>query len=361
MMRLAASAGPLNTHCMHSALKASLLALVAMLAITVMTGAAQAASTRDELAQSDPLVLKASDALWWGDFDALQQLYTAAKGNSQYSPAGQRPVDAVRQGIDRILDGSSDLPDAYFSEMQALTAQWVAQHPQSTLAHYLYAQALLQRAWHWRGDGYWQTVPPEGRRNFQRYSQLAADHIEAHHELMVQDTSTHVLLMNIGLALGWNLERRWAVAEDGMRREPGETEAIYISLLHAMTPQWGGSERQMAALIDHADEHDRADGQHVLYAVLYSSAASTLKQPLFEAIPQAQWTKIKQGFEALKTRWTDLARANRFAYLACLANDRESLKAQLRVVGEDVRYGWWKGGGTGGRQNYEACRGKVNA
>lgn len=324
------------------------------LALGLLLAAAAPARAALQDRTEDALAADAEEAMWYGDFDALEKLYARAQTTDQLNPVnGRSAVGSVRAGMSSAFK-YGELDDFYFRELERLTARWAQERPQSALARLLYARALYARAWHVRGGGYWSTVPEPAKAEFQRLIGQAQKQITDHVQLLAADTTMHVYLVMIGRSAGWPVAQLRAVVEDGVARRKRDELELYEELVFSMLPKWGGDEDMLAGFIDQVDARTRARLGHELYALLWSKVADNVEGNLYKTT-RADWRRMKAGFERLAGKYSHRWFAHRLAYFACLGEDRETMKAALaRAPGEpDVHA--WGGGGAGGRQNYEAC------
>lgn len=303
----------------------------------------------------DPMASRAENALWWGDFDALEKLYVDAGRSTAINPYnGQTARQSVRSGLAETFK-YDDLNDAYFREFELLTERWARERPQSVLAQLLYARALHARAWHLRGEGYWSGVPQAAKQEFSRLIAKAESHIADRSSLLLQDTSAHVYLMLIGRSAGWTFKQLQSVADDALSKSTLDEEALYGDLVIALLPKWGGSWQAVDAFITDTGRRTYERRGHELYALLWTRVVDDVNGNLFKETA-ARWLSIKQGFEGMASRRAHPFYANRLAYFACLAEDRDTALTWMAKLGDQPPLQYWRGGGAGGRQNFEACR-----
>lgn len=307
-----------------------------------------------ENSAEDPIAAHAEEAMWYGDFEALERLYAQAQTSTAINEFnGRSAVGSVRSGMSSVFK-YGDLNGFYFRELEQLTASWARERPRSVLAQLLHARALYARAWHVRGGGYWSTVPEPAKAEFQRLIARALQQITDHAQLLASDTTTHAYLVMIGRSAGWTIAQQRAVVEDAVARSTRDELELYDELATSMLPKWGGDGDTLAKFIDEVDTRTRERRGHELYAQLWSKVADNIEGNLFKNT-RADWPRVKQGLERSASKYKHGWYANRLAYLACQADDRAAMKAALaRIDGEpDVQF--WAGGGAGGQQNYETC------
>ena len=154
------------------------------------------------LAAKQPLTAETEQAFWKGDFAALDKENEFLKHGKHLAPNAGSELEYFRLGLDSVIRTKVDRSEPYLRELEALTLQWAAEHPKSSLAHVLHAQVLVQHAWSYRGGGYAKEVPPQAWADFHNYLQRAAEYLKAHADVALTDSSAHALLLRIGQTLG---------------------------------------------------------------------------------------------------------------------------------------------------------------
>jgi hypothetical protein len=294
----------------------------------------------------------AADAFWWGDFDALQRMHTEYLKSGQFDADGRSKLGPFLDGLDRVFDGNKGMPDAYFVELEALTLSWTKRYPESSLAHALHAKALMAHAWSYRGNGLANTVPPQAWADFNAYVERAAKHLAANAAVVLMTSTGHQTSVVVGRSAGWGHERLWAITRAGLDMN-SEDETLYRSMLLSLMPKWGGNALVVDRFVREAVERTRAQRGLEMYARLYSAAAEQqFSQQLFKE-SGAQWTTMKQGFEDLLTRFPTASNVNRYAYFACMAEDKATALDLLARIGTKPEIDRW---GSNGRRTYETCR-----
>lgn len=327
--------------------------------VLALTAGSVQAWTEDPV--KDPIAARAEKAMWWGDFDALEQLYVEARKQpvTEHNPwNGRNAVQSVRAGLSDVFKYGS-LNGSYFRELERLTEGWARSRTDSVLAQLVYARALYAHAWHVRGGGYWQGVPAPAKAEFARLIDKAEKHITDRAKLLMTDSSTHVYLLTIGRSAGWSFEQMEAIAEDSLRRSPADEESLYEELVTMLLPKWGGDWDELARYIDRVDARTRERRGHEVYAQLWSMVANNYEGSIFQR-SRADWPRVKQGFESLAGKYSHPFYANRLAYFACMARALPAAREALSQLGSKADAEIWAGGGAGGTQNYEACVRWVN-
>lgn len=305
----------------------------------------------------DAIADKANTAMQWGDFVELERLYEDAKHSTERASDGRLPIELFRSGVRKNYDGSTNNTGAYYAQLHALTAQWVKEHPKSPLAHLLHARVLYARAWHFRGGGFASKVQPQAWTHFRQFIRQAEEHLQNHAPLLASDPTSYVFRIMIGRSADWSIDKQLEVAREGARRFPDDP-GMYDEMLISLLPKWGGDVRSMDKWINEATELTSKTWGQGMYASLYQLAADEFEAALFTET-RAQWPRIRQGFEDIMSRTPHPRHLNRFAYMACLAQDQQTTKALLDKIGSKPDLKQW-GRSSSSDSTYETCKRWVN-
>jgi hypothetical protein len=304
-------------------------------------------------APDEPVRTQAKHAYWRGDFDALEKLNDELKRGPHFDIDGGLELEQFRSGIGDVAGGEPKHTEAYLRELEALTLQWAAEHPKSALPHILHAEVLMKHAWSYRGSGYANEVTPQAWADFTSYLRQAVNYLNEHADVALTDSYAHDILLIIGMGLGWDASQMESIAEDGLKRNPDDI-SLYFSRLTTLLPKWGGNARTLDKYIRQAAERTRAQHGMSMYARLYSAAAEEqYSHALFEN-SYADWALVKQGYEDMLARFPkSVARRTRFAYMACIARDKKTLRSLLDQIGPDIETRHW---GINPERTLEGCQ-----
>lgn len=292
-------------------------------------------------------------AFRYGDFTELERLYAIYGKPGVRSPlTGTERVKHFWMGIEKISDSSLRVTEAYYFQMDALTAKWALDHPQSMLAQLLYANSLRTHAWFFRGNGYANTVSPASWAAFGKYLNLALDHLRRNAALAAMDSSWNHQVLTVGRGLGWDTARLLAVFENGIAKNPDDDE-LYFAMQTSMLPKWGGNLDTVERFIGSATQRTQERRGMEMYARLYAELSyAEVQQSLFSAT-RASWPKMKAGFEDRLSRYPHSDNRNMFAYFACMAMDQQTLQEQLALMGDSFERIFW---GTSPERTFEECK-----
>lgn len=288
-----------------------------------------------------------------GDFAELERLYAIYGKPGLRSPlTGASRIDHFWQGIGEVDRTNLRVTEAYFSQLDALTQKWAADNPRSVVAQLLYANSLKAHAWFHRGEGYANTVSPAAWAGFRQYLELALDQLRRSEDLCAKDSSWNQILLSVGQGLGWDIRTLLAVFESGVARDP-EHDDLYFQMLSRLLPKWGGDLKTVDRFIASATQRMPEQRGTEMYARLYAGVSyQQVEQSLFSDT-RASWPKMKAGFEDLLSRYPHADHRNMFAYFACMADDRQTLRQQLDLIGDSFERIFW---GPRPERRFDECK-----
>lgn len=315
--------------------------------------AAFAAPLAAVAAEESPVTIAAANGMRTGDFAALEKQYALLKRPGRIEANGVSPLGWFDRGIDMVIAATVKDDEAYLRELEALTLEWARDNPKSALAHILHAAVLVEHGWSYRGGGYAKEVPPEAWKDFHDYLRRAVSYLEAHADVALADSGAHRLLLKIGRGLDWNIAQLDAIRREGLKRNPDDID-LYFAMVEGLLPKWGGTPKQLDDYIRQATAETRDRFGTGMYARLYATAADRyFKHSLFES-SHADWDTMKQAYEDMFARYPDSPeRRNDYAYMACLARDKDTLLRLLDEIGTDIRLSEW---GANPERTLEGCR-----
>ena len=309
---------------------------------------AAAAATPAPLSVAD----QAAQLAWWGDLEGLERLHNEVNQPGRYAAAGQVLVNDFRHHANRSFVAKEGTGDTFMVEVVALTEEWTRLRPQLPMVHWLYARALVNRAWDIRGSGYANTVPPQACAEFRQTLARAVQHLARTSAVSLQDSSAFLPLISAGRGLDWEFDRLEQLALAGLQRNPDDVN-LWQELVTSALPKWGGH----AVLIDRvirraADHHkERADE---IYARLYVFATDEGFSHAVFADSAADWPRMRKGLRDGLSRWPNKTHFwNYLGYHACLKKDRETLGEALEALQNKPDLDYW---GSNARRVFESCQ-----
>ena len=320
---------------------------LAMAAMAVMLAIAPARAD-----DASPIEYRSAIAFDWGDFDSLDKDNSRLRRSPYFAADGSSDVSQFRRGLERVIYNADKYNEAYLRELEVQTLQWATKHPRSAFAHVLHARVLVAHGWSYRGPNRAKDVPPAAMKQFHAYLRRALDYLQAHANVARTDSGAHAVMLGIGKELGWTPKQLEAIANDGLKRNPRDIE-LYALVVSALLPPSGGDEQALDRYIRLATAQTRKALGAGLYAELYTKAAKREYGHRLFSDTLANWPTMKKGFEDLLSHSPDTpALKNRFAYIACVAEDKTTLLALIDELGDELDGSQW---GPNGARTMENC------
>jgi hypothetical protein len=183
-------------------------------------------------------------------------------------------------------------------------------------------------------------VSPEGWEGFRKYLGLAVTHLKRTEVLASQDSSWNVLMLDLGRALSWDRAELQGIYDSGVTKNP-DNDALHSAMLTALLPKWGGDLNSVDEFVKAAVSRLPKEKGLIIYARLYALVSDIeLKSALFTN-PRVSWQTMKAGFDEMVARYPHFDNRNMYANFACMARDRETLKEQLALIGNDYVKKFW--------------------
>jgi hypothetical protein len=243
--------------------------------------------------------------------------------------------------------GPMTATDAAWEAQIAKLEQWAKEEPGSVTPRIALARAYTAFAWKARGNGFANTVTPEGGTQFRERIQLARTTLEQAQKLNNGDPEWFRAMQTVALAQGWPRQQVDALVEAALSVEPGYS-AFAIAEANYLLPKWygkPGETEEFAARVADRIGGPEGDATYFLIAMMANCCRMT-------QAPTMQWSRVRQGYLALERLYgTNLYERNAFAFLALRAGDTETAQAAFAKIGND-----WDANVWGGKPRFDASR-----
>ncbi|WP_028454106.1 DUF4034 domain-containing protein [Chitinilyticum litopenaei] len=302
----------------------SLMAAGVLLLCSASAGALTANEERTAL--TGRLVL----ALVNEDFAAAEASYTPYLSPRVRTPDGAPTLVVLANGLEYLAKQTRNNDSAYRRQLEK-AGRWRKAYPNSSAAWIFAAKVEMQQAWELRGSKLAKDVPEENWRRIRTHANNARELLLAA-PAKVRNTPwwyTEMILAN-RLAAVDKFGELAELLDEGIRRYPDYTPLYQIAAVDLL-PKWGGSYAQVDELVMRATR--KSSDRQMLYAEIYSGLIYFDNQLFRNSL--LRWEKLKPAFETLVQRYPTDWNKSRFAYAACLANDRVTTRALL--MGLDAR------------------------
>ena len=211
------------------------------------------------------------------------------------------------------------------------SARWRASSPTSPYVAFAEARFEYASAWQARGQCYAHCVGQDTWQQFALHLARAEEILEGEPARLKQTALWHELLLAVTLDSQQARSPPERVFAAAVKRWPYYYD-FYHLMLTRMTPRWGGSWDEVESFIEHwTNELASRDGRS-LYARLYLLLAGD-GYPL--ETTNADWKKMRAGFEDLIAKYPDSRTPNLFATYACFASDKAAFIEATHLIGPE--------------------------
>lgn len=271
---------------------------------------------------------EASALLMRERFVELDKMADEVRSSKARFPGGGWKISRFYEAL-RKTNAGANATENDWQDHLGLFQRWMAARPQSITARVALAEAYLGYAWAARGNGYANTVTPEGWRLFEERSKQATKVLIDAAALPSKCPHWYEVMQQVALAAGANKNQHRAIFEKAIKFEPLYF-AYYQRYAIALLPKWEGEPGDIRALAD--ETYGRVGGKEGAH--LYFEIASNLCWRCGDfSASDFSWPKLQEGFAALEELYglTPL-KLNRFAYLAAAYGDKKvAAQAFLRI------------------------------
>jgi hypothetical protein len=239
---------------------------------------------------------------------------------------------------------------ATYAEWQTLIAQlqqWIAADQGSPTPRIALGQAYLTFAWKARGNGFSNTVSPQGWDLFNQRVASARSALEEARRLSVDCPEWYRAMQTVALAQSWPRKQVDELTRTAMAHDPGY---FYFALAEAnyLLPKWYGKPGDTEAYARQvADAVGGRDGD-----ALYFLIAAHINCCRRTQAPALEEARVQRGFTALDQLYGSTNRErNEAAFLAARAGDTAAAQALFARIGND-----WAASVWGSKARFDASR-----
>ena len=292
-----------------------------------------------ELASRDQLIKSVSTLIETGAVDALDGLSLEFRDGQTRTRSGAWKLTLFYNAIEDTAFRASADPDLGRT-LLATIAAWRKAYPGHTAP--LLAEAITVMR---------LTLAREQSPAVQNVSLVNEDSghavlrglllgLKVHRTELAIDPHAYVVMANLALGTGAAPGAVADIINEGIARHPGYY-ALYFTAFDQLLKYEVPGPGKIEAIAVHAAEATQADEGFSLYARLMWHATNQTFGPRMIASRNVDWQRMRLGIEDVLARYPDPWNINNFAYLACLAGDRETAGELLaNVGGEPISEAW---------------------
>jgi hypothetical protein len=274
---------------------------------------------------------KIAQMLRAGDFQGLETTAANLHAKSPLLSDGQPALSGFYAGVSMCVEmscGDEQMTPQTWKEHEDLLAAWRAKFPDSTTAMTATAMYWKEFGWFARGLGYANSVSRDQWATFKSRVEKARGLFEAVRARKDKDAAWYEGMLSVALVQRWPEPVFEAVYQEGTEHFPGHLPLYYVKAAR-LSPRWGGSQPALSSYVDSVVKATSKDMGETMYARLNWSSWNW--EMFIDG--QADWPRMKRGFERLMKDYPDLWNLNAYAKFACLAGDAPTLKPLIAKIG----------------------------
>jgi hypothetical protein len=300
------------------------------LLVILMAVAACSSKGQDDLAARNSVQSQASTLFAKRDFKGLNVLAEQLRTSGDRTPAGFLKLRQFYRGLSaydalearNLADGPNEQA---WNSILAEANRWVRE-AHSPAAYVALANFYIDYAWDWRGNGAGNTVKQDHLPYY--YAALHKAHeVLARNKAEASIDPEWYVKMAV-LARGEDTAPTDIVTlyKEAMQKA-SNYDYVYQEIAVNLTPEWHGSWTALDKFANEATDSTRDKQGSALYARIYRSLVECGCATMDATA--ASWPHMKAGFEDLVKQYPDQWNVNSFAFFACQAKDKATLKAQI--------------------------------
>lgn len=210
-----------------------------------------------------------------------------------------------------------------------MIAEWKQRYPLSINHVLVDAQYHIDLAWKWRGNDYAAKVPKENWPLFRSELAQARQILETNPQTKISP-QYFVEMQTIALGEGWKKENYFTLFSEAIASEP-EYYRFYFAASYYLLPKWHGKKGDWEKFAEEQRERVSGAAGDALYARIAWSRSSDYDRFFQETA--ISWKTMAAGFDVMMQQYPDSKfNRNTYAHFACLAGDRDRLRALLPAV-----------------------------
>jgi hypothetical protein len=331
---------------MENFLKTLSLLLIYMLILVHFSASA------DELSERNNIMWSVQEAFENRNFVKLEALSNKYDNEDKRTGSGAQKASLFDDGIYNAFKSNKGASENHIKKVVNVTKKWTIDYSGSSLSHILYARALYEHAYFFRGRGYSNTVSENEWKEFKKYSLLSANYLKKRKDIASLNTRWHVMMINIGRDLKWPIKIMNSIASEGLEINPND-DRIYYWQLEALLPKWGGSSEQVDDFINRVAKATEKSRGMELYARLYSAAEERQYHTQLFRKSKVEWEIMRKGLIDWNRRYPVAWNKNIFAYFSCMAGDKVTAKSLFSDIGDIPILRIW---GPNGKKVFSWCK-----
>ena len=234
-----------------------------------------------------------------------------------------------------VLATDSDWQDHF-----AAVRKWIAARPQSATARIVLADTYVNYAWKARRNGYANTVSGSGWKRFNERIELGKAALMDAAKSKEKCPYWYEVMQQIALAQGWDKQQARELFDQATAFAP-RFYHFYREYANFLLPKWYGEEGETQAFAEEASSRLPDPDGSILYFEIASLVACQCDKAR-DSLEGMSWPRVKRGYQDLERLYgTSKLKANRFAYMSYVAEDKDAAQEPFSRLGDDWEETVW--------------------
>ncbi|WP_197442900.1 SHD1 domain-containing protein [Lignipirellula cremea] len=287
-----------------------------------------------------------------GEFETLDRL--AGLCLADPTPFSWGELSKFDSFIDALLAPVNlrDFGDFHAVKRTAKAKAWREKNPESIAARVLLAGYQINDAWHARGDGYGDSVTPEGWRTFHAGITDAKETLEPVMQGDDPPARAYWFLFIVAMAKGWEGEQMAPLLTAFFQRYPDYTEGHQL-IAQRLMPRWGGEEGETTAYIEKVADTIGGERGDIAYANMTIDQLKFHASDKFFEETRFQYDRMIRGLLALARNPNQKSYAVNYGMFFAWVQRDKATGLKFYALLDDPRYeGRWKPWGYEGLFDY---------
>ena len=270
--------------------------------------------------------VRVAQHLYKHEFELLENMANDARENDRRTPAGTPILNFFYEALDHYAFVTED---GFTEQFNGLITAWFAEFPDSTTAHLVAAQNLINVAWERRGGAYAHKTTAGQFAGMNAGLLKAEQYLLERQAILEKDPQYYNLRVHIALHAK-SVTERHLIVEEALDKFPAY-QPIYQSLALSFTPKWGGSIQHLEMLAEEAVRRNPQEGRRY-YALVYWAAQHWDESVQKWLSTGGNWPKLRDAFYDQVAQYPDAHNVNSFLGFSCLARDHETARKIYNAI-----------------------------
>jgi hypothetical protein len=231
------------------------------------------------------------------------------------------------------------IDDSDYDVRISTAKKWAAAYPSSATARIALADIYSDYAGSARGSGHASSVSDANWKLFYSRVALAKQVLLEAAPMKDKDAHWFDVMMQVSHNEGWDRARERELFDQAVAFEPSYYH-FYRRYANYLLPQWYGEDGDVQAFADEIAAHRSEPESSIFYFEIVSTLTCYCTTGM-DALRLTSWPRTKEGYADMKRLYgTSNLKANRFAFLAMVANDKSAAHEAFTSITEPLLDIW---------------------